>query len=572
MLKYILFVAVLGLAACTSDPLEVETIDTTESAPSDGLDELELARDPAGWTMEDGVLTATAPAELELLPEHKALTLAFSFRLDEAGEADLLLGGQHALHLPSLDLDLDSTVSKRSEVKITPGVWQNLEVAYLPAEGEDPALLVATYLNGNLIYYQQPLPAGNAESGSLSLKLTAGTLSLTNLRTSASAGRASALASNGEVELNLPLIRYAYYDIEGNPEDITDYESRSPAKEGYISRFDLDGIREKGSGYALRFTSDLEIPKAGEYTFRINSPSSTRLYIDDELVVDMCGRGGGNEGEGTVSLGEGSHRVRLDHYQFGGWNHLKIKYAYEDQEPASFNDMPEDRAVATPRSGDAVEIAADDRPYLLRSFLNFPPARVYDFTDKRTHVVNVGEADGPHYSYDLRNGSLLQAWRGKFLDVSEMWVERGEPQVARALGPVVAFDGRPQWSTEVEQWPERGEDFRHLRYELDAEGRPTFYFSTPAGGELSDEIVPTDRGLQRTLTNRSSSETLLTSLAAGTSIRETGKGTFELVDPGLNVQVTELAAGGLRLLRGQGNQRLVAEIPPGEHITYSLDW
>ncbi|NJB85477.1 hypothetical protein GGR26_001222 [Lewinella marina] len=571
MLKYILFSAVLFAAACSTDPLEVQTIETGERAPDDGLQPLEMNSAPEGWVMADGVLTATGPARLELLPNHEAVTLAFSFRLDEEGEARLLLGGTHALTLPTLDLD--TTVSKRAEVSATPGVWQNLELAYLPARGQDPPLLVATYLNGNLIYYQQPLPAtGGGAGGPLTLELLQGEMSLTNMRSLGQAGRSSAVDSAGEVELSLPLIRYAYYDIAGNPEDVTDYASLTPTKQGYISRFDLDGLREKGSGYALRFTSELDIPKAGTYKFRITSPASTRLYIDDELVVDLGGRVEGIEGGGSVELGEGNHRVRLDHYQFTGWNHLKVKYALEGQEFASFNDMPEDRAVATPRSGEPLAIEADERPYLLRSFLNFPPARVYDYTDKRTHVINVGEARGPHYSYDLRNGSLLQAWRGPYLDVSEMWVGRGEPQVARALAPVVAFDGRPQWNTDTDAWPEHAEDFHHLRYELDGAGRPTFFFATPGGGEVSDEIVPTDRGLRRTLINHSTDEILVTSVVAAAAIRETGKGSFELVDPGLQVSIDQLASGGLRLLRGEGTQRLVAELPPGEQLTYSLNW
>ncbi|WP_116124280.1 PA14 domain-containing protein [Lewinella sp. IMCC34183] len=572
MLKYLLLTALLALYGCSSDPLVVETSDTDETATSDGLASLDMADDAADWTTEDGVLTATAPASLTLLPTHGALTVAFSFRTDADTRATLMLGGEHALTLPALDLD--TMAVKRTTVDVTPGVWQNLEIAYLPADGTDPPLLVAAYLNNNLVYYQQPLSVtGGAAEGPLTLDLEAGSLSLTNVRTLDRAGRSSTLASNGDVELNLPLIRYAYYDIEGSPKDVIDFDGRTPAKEGYISRFDIDAIREARTAYAINFTSDLDIPKAGEYTFRLRSSAISRLYLDDELVVDMGAGHEGIERRETVSLGEGSHRLRLTYYQTGSWNWLKLQAGPAGQEELpSLNDIPEDRAVAVLNSGDPEPVEMDDRPYLLRSFLNFPPSRIYDYTDKRTHVISVGESDGPHYSYDLRNGSLLQVWRGPFADVSQMWVERGEPQVMQALGPVVAFDGRPQWSDATDRWPQENEGFRHLRYELDDAGRPTFYFGTEEGGELSDRVVPTAGGLQRTLTNRTEGETLYTTVVAASAIRETGPGTFELVDPGLNVHVDELATGGLRLLRGQGVQRLVAELPPGEHLTYSFDW
>lgn len=571
MLKYLMPFLLLGLLACGGDPLEVQEYDIEESASADGLNALQPAAPGDNWSDDDGVLTATAPATLELLPDHGELTLAFSFRTDADTRAKLLLGGTHGLSLP--ELALDTAAAPRTPVSVSPGVWQNLNVTYVPATETDPALLVAVYLNNNLIYYQQPLPAAGGETGGLTLEVEAGTLSLTNLRSLDRAGRSSTLTSDGKVELNLPLIRYAYYTVEGNPVDFTDFDGQEPVKEGYISRFDIDAIREQTMGYAIRFTSDLDIPKAGEYAFRLRSPSSARLFIDDELVVDLGGKHQGIDGEGSVALGEGSHTVRLDHYQTSGWNFLKVKAGLSGEgQPASFNDIPEDRAVARLRSGDPEPIETDDRPYLLRSFLNFPPSRIYDYTDKRTHVISVGEAAGPHYSYDLQGASLLQVWRGPFVDVGDMWIDRGEPQVVHALAPVVGFDGRPQWSRDLESWPEKTSEFRHLRYELDEAGRPTFYYAAPGHGELSDQMVPADGGLRRTLTNGSDSETLYTTVVSAGGIRQTAPGTFEMVDPGLNVTVDELAAGGLRLLNGEGVQRLVAELPPGEHLTYTMNW
>ncbi len=568
MLKYILFLTAVVLLSCERDPLDVEHIRSGGTVEPDGLEALQPEANK-DWVESDGVLTASAPAKLELLPSHEALTLAFSFRLGEGGKAKLMLGGNQGLELPSLTLD--SAALMRTSVDIRPNVWQNLEIAYLPAGPSTPALLVATYLNGNLVYYQQPLPSTDQPPGPLTLELTNGTLSVTNLRSHGEAGKSSTLASNGEVILNMPLIHYAYYEVDGRPETFEDWNTQAPSKEGYISRFDLGAIREQNRDYAIRFEGDLTIPRAGDYTFYLRSSTHSALFIDGEPVVALGPDTEGIENEGMVSLGEGDHRVRLDHYQETNWNHLLLKYSTGEQERASFNDMPEGRAIATPRSQEALVVETDDRPYLLRSFLNFPNARIYDYTDKRTHVINVGEASGPHYSYDLQNGALLQVWRGEFVDASEMWDGRGEPQVVRPLGPAVSFDGQPQWSTESDEWPDSLADFHHRRYELDEEGRPTFYFEFGDDSEVSDRVVPTEGGIRRTLTN-ASSKTLLTNLVAAANIRQTAPGVFEMVDPGLNVEVTELASGGLKLMEGEGRQRLVAELPPGEHLTYSIAW
>ncbi|MBB4077867.1 hypothetical protein GGR28_000468 [Lewinella aquimaris] len=570
MAKYVLFLAAIWVTACTTDPLEVREIETRETAPTDDLEAVEVNPSTEGWTTAEDGLTASAPATLELLPAQEALTVSFSYRAGADTRATLLLGNRFPLELTTMDLP--GAEEKRSTVTSAPGVWRDVEIAYLPARGEEPPLLVSAYLNNNLVYYQQPLAGetGGTE-GPLTLEVTEGTISIANLRSSERAGRGSSITSTGEVALNLPLIRYAYYHINGNPDRIDNWATLTPEKEGYISRFDLDGIREKGNAYAIRFAAEVDIPKAGEYRFRIASPSSTRLYIDDQVVVDMESRDSGNNGEGKIQLSEGPHRVRLDHYQFSNWNHLKVRYAFEDGAFNSFSDIPEDRAVATPMSGTVREIATDDRPYLLRSFMNFPPVRVYDFTEKRTHVISVGEADGPHYSYDLHNGSLLQMWRGKFVDVSDMWNGRGEPQVARALGAVVAFDGHPQWSTDTDEWPDSIAELRHLRYDLDESGRPTFHYDLE-GSAVSDRIVPDATGLTRTLTNTGEGTSLLTQLASGRDIRETGPGTFEVQGPGVSLEVTELAAGGLRIYRGEGVSRLVAELPAGEQLTYHINF
>ncbi|MGB3800455.1 MAG: PA14 domain-containing protein [Lewinella sp.] len=567
MLRCLFLLTLTLTLACNRDPLEVQQVNSEERYQSSGLEVMQPSASD-GWTESDGTLSAAAPATLELLPDHDALTLAFNFRLSEGGEGKLKIGGAHTLYLPSLELD--SAAFMRSSVDIRPDVWQNLELAYLPATASTPALLVATYLNGNLVYYQQPL-SGGASAGPLTLEVTAGEVAVTGFSTSSQAGKASSMTSDGEVDLNLPLIHYAYYDVDGSPATYDAYDSQTPAKEGYISRFDLGAIRDENRDYAIRFEADLDVPKAGPYTFFLRSSTHSALFIDGEEVVGLGPDTEGIENEGTVNLSEGTHEVRLDHYQQTNWNHLLLKYAYGEEERRSFNDMPEGQAMATPRSAEATPVETDDRPYLLRSFLNFPMARVYDYTQKRTHVINVGEADGPHYSYDLQNGSLLQVWRGPFVDVSEMWEGRGEPQVVRALGPAVAFDGRPQWTGDGGSWPEESTDLRHRRYELDGDGRPTFFFDVGNNGQVSDRFIPTDSGLERTLTN-AEGETLLTNIAAASDIRETAPGVFETVNPGLNIQVLELASGGLRLLNGEGTKRLVAELPPGEHLTYSITW
>lgn len=225
------------------------------------------------------------------------------------------------------------------------------------------------------------------------------------------------------------------------------------------------------------------------------------------------------------------------------------------------------------------ELVTDDYPFLLRSFLYFPVPKAFGGTQKRTHVISVGEADGPHYSLDLQNGALLQVWRGGFANTYDMWVGRGQPQVMHPLGTVLLFDGTPQWaeiSNDADRWPDSiavDEDFQHVRHTLDAAGRPTFEYVMKGGHALSDKLTPANDGLLRELTHTAGgNKTIYTQLAAAREITEVAPGEYELRGPGLKLKIESYDGDRLVLQRTNGKDRLLAELPAKGHITYRLDW
>ncbi|WP_166461162.1 3-keto-disaccharide hydrolase [Flavicella sediminum] len=121
-----------------------------------------------------------------------------------------------------------------------------------------------------------------------------------------------------------------------------------------------------------------------------------------------------------------------------------------------------------------VVIKPDSKPYLLRSFLDYKG-------EKLNYVVSMGTTEGVHYSYDVSQGALLQVWRGRFMDVTDMWHRRGIAQLAQPLGSVIPFFKGPslaslsnmesRWSEEV-----NFEDMEDRSYLLDKNGTPTFKY------------------------------------------------------------------------------------------------
>ena len=79
--------------------------------------------------------------------------------------------------------------------------------------------------------------------------------------------------------------------------------------------------------FAFTFFSYIEIATAGEYTFYLNSDDGSKLYINNELIVDNDGLHAPIEKSGKVSLTEGRHQIRVGYFENTGEQLLEIRYA-----------------------------------------------------------------------------------------------------------------------------------------------------------------------------------------------------------------------------------------------------
>ena len=72
----------------------------------------------------------------------------------------------------------------------------------------------------------------------------------------------------------------------------------------------------------------LLIRKAGTYEFFLRSNDGSRLFIDNQMVIDNDGpHSADSEKQGQVELSEGMHPIRLHYFQAGGGMFLELKYA-----------------------------------------------------------------------------------------------------------------------------------------------------------------------------------------------------------------------------------------------------
>jgi hypothetical protein len=322
----------------------------------------------------------------------------------------------------------------------------------------------------------------------------------------------------------------------------------------------------------LVFTGTLNLKEANEYQFIIKKIGKARLRVDGEELVRT--RELFDDYVVSRKLNAGQHSIEFAYLKDFAWAPTGVGLYI-----GKLNSRPQ--AMHTPGSlpplppTPLIDVIPTSGPELVRSFMMHEGK-------KKTHVISVGDPTGVNYSYDLNQGTVLQVWRGEFLNTTEMWYERGEPQVATSMGASVKFTDKINVgivSDDKAVLPDtlnNPKDLLYKGYSLDASGYPTFSYLYRQVS-LKDALIPLDgtRGIRRTLTvtNAPATGVLLVRLADGGDIKEISDGIFAVDDQRYYVQVTA-GSSNKSFLRTVGNKKeLVVSIKGNSsQITYSLLW
>ncbi len=121
-----------------------------------------------------------------------------------------------------------------------------------------------------------------------------------------------------------PLVSYSYY--EGDWNNLPLFDELQPVKTGMIKNFSLSP-RERNNFYAFRFSSRISVDVAGAYTFYSSSDDGSRLYVDNQLVVDNDGLHPKIEKDGVITLTSGEHDVRVEYFEKNGGDALEVHWS-----------------------------------------------------------------------------------------------------------------------------------------------------------------------------------------------------------------------------------------------------
>ncbi|MGB3780714.1 MAG: family 16 glycoside hydrolase [Tunicatimonas sp.] len=418
--------------------------------------------------------------------EHEDLDLSLDFMLPKGAHSRLFLQGRYAVELVD-SWGKDSVVADgcggiaqqapRLNACRAPGLWQHLGIKFRAPRFDENgqkttnAQFTEVTLNGSVIHQDVAVdvpspdaPFGDEKGqGPLVISGSGNPLALKNIN----------YKSYGNDRIQLQDLRYQLY--AGTYDDPAALEAAEPLKQGPIDSLS-HSLKEDQEKFALVFEGSMQVPSDGEYLFTLRTAGPSWLYVDgEEATTNQRAEYMDQPGYYHATLKAGAHPFRLVYTK------SVLKWVNGLSLVAEGPQLRQQALQAQGSSSPAQQttpilVDAEEQPVLQRGFF-------YHEDQKKTHCVLVGLPTKMNYAVDLRTGTLLSAWDGDFVDVTQMWHERGEPQTAQPRGNVLELSAKPAFarlSDRTAVWPDSVSfDDPYLQtqgYTLDATGAPVFHY------------------------------------------------------------------------------------------------
>ncbi len=559
----------LGLAQVADQylPLPLRDLSAFDNPPKGWKTTPEVMMNPNNSTVmskdgdDGGVLVGTAGSKLTTRAKMQDLRLRFDFMLSPGAIAHVTLPGGARVRLADggpvngTDASTSGFVGQPAIQNATKaaGLWQTMELGYDASVAGRPKLgrINAIVLNDNVVQQGAYVPLNTsplADGMPLGFEVEKGTVAFRNVGYQQLGNRRPLSLSN---------IKYKLY---------TDaWETAKPEKlagQGAVTAIS----QELGNGqkeFHLFFEGDMMVEEVGDYTFNIaQSGPKAILSVDGKEVLAVGESTSQTSHSGSVNLSKGVHRFTLQYARFP-WRAPALGLSVTGAGLRPY-DLTALSSLPVPEPKPYLGIDPEDGPEMIRSFIHYQEEKY-----KRTHALSVGSPLGWHYSVDLNRGALLQAWRGPFAEVTEMWYERGEPQLLETAGLTVPISGQSSYAilaNAATAWPDSA-DLNYLGYRLQSDGTPVLRYAM-GSATILDHIKAEPKGLSRTVTVEGSpSGNAYTLLGTGKTITDEGEGLYRIDDR----YYVRVAPGGKATKRtSYGREELM--LPLAGKVMYSLFW
>ena len=507
----------------------------------------------------EGVLIGTAGAAISTKVKAQDLRMYAEFMLSPGAEGNIVLPGGQRLRLADTKSKESSAMTSgfigqfpTQNAAKAPGLWQSIELAYDASVStvKNSARLNSLKLNDVIILESVYLPLSKSvtDAQPLGLEVTKGTIAFRNI---------GYQLLNDRKPLTLSNLNYKLYSDKWDAKEYSKLDKE--AKTTSLTQEVTNGMRE----FHLVYEGEMNAEEDGDYVFTtIYSGPIFTLDIDGKTVVTSGESTSQESHSGSVNLTKGTHRFKI-HYSRFPWRQPALGLRVQKPGIRQY-DLHVLSSLPEPEPKPYIGVTPELRPEMVRSFILLPGEKY-----KRTHCLSVGSPTGWSYTMDLNRGALLQAWRGQFANVTEMWYERGEPQLLEPAGLKVPVSGKSSIAVlenEKSVWPDSA-NVNYQGYSLDPQGFPSIRYAV-ASATVSDHITSSTDAINRTIEVKGNpSGSLYSLLASGKNIQLVEKGLYQ-VDDRYYIQIDKKAKVVLRT--SGDNQELL--LPVSGSASYSMFW
>lgn len=454
----------------------------------------------------------------------------------------------------------------RQNVSRAPGLWQHLKISFqaprFDASGKktENAKIIRAELNGVTIHEDLELQAptrgavSNDESptGPLRIQGDHGAVAFRNIK----------LTTFDKPRPELTNLKYTVFKGRYDPSGMGDITKLPPEAQGTLGTLTANNIDKLPNEYFIRYTGTLKVAQAGEYSFNVAVPGGRGIMkINQQPVNPEQGRGQ----RATVNLPAGDLPFELLYTKFQDWTNRSLGMAVSGPGVREF--IIGDALSGGDGGPDPIFVDASANT-ILRSFMDLPGGH------RVVHAVSVGSPEQVHYTYDMDYGSIVQVWRGGFLDATPMWYSRGDGS-SRPVGAVQRF-GKPVFTLAKLASPQAawvsdttGSGYTPKGYRMTKNDLPVFRYQI-YGSMVEDAIsvVENGQGLKREITVQNQSGNYFVRLADGISIDAMANDMYMVDGKSYYLKIDD--AGGAKPTVRDSNGRKELIMPIQNKISYTI--
>lgn len=515
----------------------------------------------AGFTVGNKMLFSNTPGKMTSKLTTADAKVSFEFMLGNNSDGVFYIQGRHGIVLSNtrpigaiIKTDGSLQLPEQQAGKAV-GLWQKLEVTFSDASFGNALTIEKIILNDVVIHQGYVLPTDGKNEGPLVFENKTGTIAVKNV---------AYLKYSKEKPLKVSDLSYEMYETYDWNQQFAP-KSETPNDKGTTATI----TKDFGAGFnrfLLIFRGNIDVEKDGSYSLIADYAGKGSLKVDGKEILPMEGESYRKPRTAYIDLKKGKHPFELRYNKVWWKAELGLFAAGPEIRPYALH---AETSLPSPQAVGEIDITPRSDVELIRSFVMFNGK-------KRTHAISVGTPAGTHYSFDLDQGALLYAWRGEFADVTEMFHERGEPQLLKPKGVKVSFSGKPvvaSLSDVNAAMPDSLDDYNDLifkGYTLGPEGLPTYKYQYK-GADITQKIVPAnDGGINITITANGTTG-LYTKLGEAKSITMINKGFYLLDNNDGNASYVRLDEKIKPLIRNsKAGQELI--VPSTGSLTYAVLW